>query len=168
MRFHIKTYRACSSGLFHECFHFFTVFGADDGTDFYILAVRMSRYYGNIASHNFHFSQAEGQRAAVSFAQNESFRTDADGYRLVSNLAAIWRSYIKETVLADPEAVLFDTSVEDIDWRRTQELGYKQVFRIVVNILRFADLLEQVQDEKIANEKDALLNAAAAFLSKEK
>ena len=107
----------------------------------------MAGYYGNVAAHDFHFGQVEGEGAAVPFAQNEPFRTDTDGNRLVRDVltgfrsGAVCCSDIKQTVAADVQTALFDAAAEYVNRRCAQEPGYKQVRRIIVNILRLSDLL---------------------------
>ena len=89
------------------------------------------------------------------FIENEAFGTDADPDVLVGNICSI-----TDRIIADVNLAALDLAFKYIDRRCAQELRDEQVDRVVIDILRLADLL----DITVLHDDDHVGDAHGLFL----
>ena len=120
--------------------------GIDDAANGGFIRSGVTRNDGFVASHNFDMVYFERQCAV--FVIDEALGTNTDFDRLIFEIGVL------NDFLTDINFAALDFAVENVDGRSSQEICDKQVCGIVVDGLRFADLLHQAElhnDHDVAN-----------------
>ena len=112
--------------------------GVDDRADDGAHGGGVLRHDAHVAAHDLHAAERAAERPILS--EHEALRPHAD-----EHLALRRAGRVEHGVLADEHTAAGHAAMEHVDRRRAQELGDKEVIRVVVHVLRLADLLHDAQ-----------------------
>ena len=95
----------------------------------------MRGYDRNISSNELHTYQTADERTV--FLQHEAFRTDPH-----ENRSVFLSRCIQKNRITDTELFISDLSFPHINGRCSKEFCYKKIDRVIIDLLRFSDLLD--------------------------
>ena len=116
----------------------YLVVGIDDRANYGIQGCGIGGYYGAVTAHNLNVVEHAGHFAVK--IQLEALRSDT-----YKDLLILYACNIQNSLIVYIELAVSNLALKYVDGRCTQELGYEQVYRAVIYVLRSANLLNYAQ-----------------------